>query len=103
MGRELAEDPEIREEDYAAGMMAVQNIALAAAALGLGTHIKTGAVMQDPAARAAIGVGEGQRVIAMLNVGSIYWGDGGRLYLLIRPDDLAAGDFWRVRVVLGCS
>lgn len=63
------EDPEIREEDYAAGMMAVQNIALAAAALGLGTHIKTGAVMQDPAARAAIGVAEGERVIAMLNVG----------------------------------
>jgi nitroreductase len=64
-----AEDPEIREEDYAAGMMAVQNIALAAVALGLGTHIKTGAVMRDPAAREAMGVAEGERVIAMLNVG----------------------------------
>lgn len=63
------ENPEIREEDYAAGMMAVQNISLAAVALGLGTHIKTGAVMDDPAARAAIGVGEGERVIAILNVG----------------------------------
>ena len=63
------ENPEIREEDYAAAMMAVQNIALAAVALGLGTHIKSGAVMDDPAARAAIGVGDGYRVIAMINVG----------------------------------
>ncbi len=64
-----AENPEIREEDYAAGMMAVQNISLAAVALGLGTHIKTGAVMDDPAAREAIGVADGERVIAILNVG----------------------------------
>jgi nitroreductase len=63
------ENPEIREEDYAAGMMAVQNIALTAVALGLGTHIKSGAVMDDPAARAAVGVGEGYRVIALMNVG----------------------------------
>src|SRR6476661_2969271 len=63
------ENPEIREEDYAAGMMAVQNIALAAVGLGLGTHIKSGAVMDDPAARAAIGVADGYRVIAMMNVG----------------------------------
>ena len=64
-----SENPEIREEDYAAGMMAVQNIALAAVALGLGTHIKSGAVMDDPAARAAIGVADGDRVIAIINVG----------------------------------
>ena len=63
------ENPEIREEDYAAGMMAVQNIALAAVSLGLGTHIKSGAVMDDPAARAAIGVADGDRVIAIMNVG----------------------------------
>ena len=63
------ENPEIREEDYAAGMMAVLNISLAAVALGLGTHIKTGAVMDDPAARDSIGVSEGERVIAILNVG----------------------------------
>lgn len=63
------ENPEIREEDYAAGMMAVQNLALAAVALGLGTHIKSGAVMDDPAARAAIGVADGDRVIAIVNVG----------------------------------
>ncbi len=64
-----SDNPEIREEDYAATMMAVQNIALAAVELGLGTHIKTGAVMQDPAARAAFGVASGERVVAMLNIG----------------------------------
>ena len=47
------ENPEIREEDYAAVMMAVQNLCLAAVDLGLGTHVKTGAIMADPDARAA--------------------------------------------------
>jgi nitroreductase len=63
------ESPEVREEDYAATMMAVQNLALRAVELGLGTHIKTGAVMQDPAARAAAGVPAGERIVAVVNVG----------------------------------
>ena len=63
------ENPEIREEDASATMMAVQNISIAAVALGLGTHIKTGAVMQDPAARAAAGVRDGERIVALINVG----------------------------------
>jgi nitroreductase len=63
------ENPEIREEDYASAMMAVQNIALAAVGLGLGTHIKSGAVMEDPAARAAAQVPEGERIVAIVNVG----------------------------------
>jgi len=63
------DDPEIREEDYAAVMMGVQNLALAAVERGLGTHIKTGAVMNDPAARAAVGVPEGQRIVAVVNLG----------------------------------
>ncbi|MDQ2664842.1 MAG: nitroreductase [Gemmatimonadota bacterium] len=62
-------NPEIREEDLSAVMMAVQNISIAAVTLGLGTHIKTGAVMQDPAACAAVGVGEGERIVALINVG----------------------------------
>ncbi|HEV7992124.1 MAG TPA: nitroreductase [Gemmatimonadaceae bacterium] len=64
-----SDNPEIAEEDYAATMMAVQNLALAATAIGLGTHIKSGAVMNDAAARAAMGVREGERVVAMINVG----------------------------------
>ena len=64
------ENAEQREEDYAAAMMAVQNLSLEAVALGLGTHIKTGAIMSDPAARAAAGVADDQRIIAIVNVGT---------------------------------
>ncbi|MBT8405574.1 MAG: nitroreductase [Gemmatimonadetes bacterium] len=63
------ENPEIREEDFASAWMAVQNLSLAAHAMGLGSHIKTGAVMDDPAARAAFGVAEDERVVAMIEVG----------------------------------
>jgi nitroreductase len=63
------ENPEIREEDYAAVMMAIENILLAAVTLGLGTHVRTGAVLDDPAARAAIGAREGERVVATVSVG----------------------------------
>ena len=63
------DNPETREEDYAAAMMAVQNIALTAVSLGLGTHIKTGGVMGDDASRAAVGVGQTERVVAIVNVG----------------------------------
>jgi nitroreductase len=63
------EDPEIREEDYAAVMMAIQNLALVAVEMGLGTHIKTGAVMETAAARDAVGVPADQRIVATINVG----------------------------------
>ncbi len=63
------ENAETSEEDYGAAMMAIQNLSLAAVGLGLGTHIKTGAVMADPVARAAAGVRDGERVIAIVNVG----------------------------------
>ncbi len=60
---------EIREEDYAAVMMGVQNLALAAVALGLGTAIKSGAIMADAAARAAVGLPDDQRIVAVVNLG----------------------------------
>jgi len=63
------ENPEVAEEDYAAAMMGIENLALAAVELGLGTHIKTGGVMSDPAARAAAGVRETERIVAIVNVG----------------------------------
>jgi nitroreductase len=63
------ENPEIREEDYAATMMAVQNLLLAAHATGLGAHLKTGAVMDDPRTRSAMGVPEGQRIVATIQLG----------------------------------
>jgi nitroreductase len=63
------ENPEIREEDYAATMMAIQNLSLSAAAIGLGAHIKSGAVMDDPAAREAAGVPDGERIVATIHLG----------------------------------
>jgi nitroreductase len=63
------EDPEIREEDYAAVMMGIENLALAAVEMGLGTHIKTGSVMSDPAARGAVGVRDVERIVAIVNLG----------------------------------
>lgn len=65
----MSESPETREEDYAAVMQSVVNMMLVALERGLGTHVRSGAVMEDPAARAAIGVSEGERVIAMLSIG----------------------------------
>lgn len=63
------DNAEIAEEDYAATMMGISNLCLTAVAMGLGTAIKSGAVLNDPAARSAIGVGEGERVVAVVNVG----------------------------------
>ena len=63
------ENPEIREEDFAAGWMAVQNILLGAVERGLGTHIKTGAVMDDPELREAWRIPAERRVIAMIELG----------------------------------
>jgi nitroreductase len=60
---------EAREEDYAAAMMGVQNLSLVALELGLGTHIKTGAIMGDSAARAAVGLPTRERIVAVVNVG----------------------------------
>jgi nitroreductase len=65
----LDDNAEIREEDYAATFMAIQNLSLAAVAAGLGTHLKTGAVMDDPRAREAVGVPDGQRIVAIVELG----------------------------------
>jgi nitroreductase len=64
------DNAEIREEDYAAALMAIQNLSLTAVELGLGTHIKTGGVMADPAARAATAVRDNERIVAIVNVGT---------------------------------
>jgi nitroreductase len=65
----LHENPEIREEDYASMYMAIQNLCLAACAVGLGAHVKSGGVMDDPSAREAIGVGDEERVVATIALG----------------------------------
>ncbi len=63
------ENAETGEEDYAATMMGLANVGLAAVAMGLGTQIRTGAVMNDPVAREAVGVADGERIVAIVNVG----------------------------------
>lgn len=63
------ENPEIHEEDYAAAYMGLQNLSLLAHEMGLGTHLKTGAVMDDPGARAAVGLPDSERIVAVVEVG----------------------------------
>jgi len=65
----LDQNPETREEDFAATWMAIQNIVLAAQEMGLGSHIKTGAVMDDPATREALGVDANTRIVATIHLG----------------------------------
>lgn len=65
----VSDNPEIREEDYATAMMAVQNLMLGAVALGLGSHLRSGAVLDDPRLRELLGVPEGERIAALVQVG----------------------------------
>jgi nitroreductase len=64
-----SEDDITREEDYAAVMMATANLMTAARSLGLGTYLKTGGVMRDPALAELIGLPESYRVVGILSVG----------------------------------
>jgi nitroreductase len=58
-----------REEDYAATMMAVANLMIAAESLGLGTYLKSGGVMRDPELMELAGVPEKFRVVGLLSLG----------------------------------
>lgn len=57
------------EDDYAAAMMAIANLMTAGQSLGLGTYLRTGGVMQDPALLELAGVPEGFRVVGILSLG----------------------------------
>ena len=63
------EDEITREEDYAAVMMATANLMTAAQSLGLGTYLKTGGVMRDPALAELVGLPEGYRVVGVMSLG----------------------------------
>jgi nitroreductase len=58
-----------REEDYAATMMAIANLMIAAESLGLGTYLKSGGVMQDPGLIELAEVPEKFRVVGILSLG----------------------------------
>jgi nitroreductase len=63
------DDEVMREEDYAAVMMATANLMTAAQSLGLGTYLKTGGVMRDPALGELVGLLEGYRIVGVLSLG----------------------------------
>ena len=65
----LSEDAVAREEDFAAVMMAIQNLAIAAQALGLGTYLRTGGIMEEPDLKRLAGLGDGQRIVGILSLG----------------------------------
>lgn len=62
-------DPMRREEDYAAVFMAIQNLLLAATALGLGTKLHTGSILSDAWLREALKVESDERIVAFVDVG----------------------------------
>jgi nitroreductase len=58
-----------REEDYAATMMAIANLMIAAESLGLGTYLKSGGVMRDPDLIELAVVPENFRIVGMVSLG----------------------------------
>ena len=65
----LDEEPVRREEDYAAVFMAIQNLLLAATAMGLGTKVHTGGILDDGWLRDALHINDRERVVAYVDVG----------------------------------
>jgi nitroreductase len=65
----VSSDPEVREEDFASVYMGIQNFLIGATASGLGTHVRTGATLDAPATRAALGVRDGERIVALVEIG----------------------------------
>ncbi len=67
--QKLDADPVRREEDYAAVFMAVENLLLAATALGLGSKLNTGNILEDVIFRSALGLPEGERLVTVVHLG----------------------------------
>jgi nitroreductase len=62
-------DPVVAEEDAATAAAAVQNVLLAAHALGLGGVWRTGGMVHSAAVRAELGVGENERISGIVYLG----------------------------------
>jgi nitroreductase len=65
----VSPDEITREEDYAATMMAIANLMIAAESLGLGTFLKSGGVMQDPDLIQLAEVPPRFRVVGIISLG----------------------------------
>jgi nitroreductase len=65
----VSPDEITREEDYAATMMAIANLMIAAESLGLGTYLKSGGVMRDTELVELVGVPQKFRVVGLISLG----------------------------------
>jgi len=65
----VSQDEKTREEDYAATMMATENLIIAAESLGLGTYLRSGGIMQDPDLAALAGLEPGFRIVGIVSLG----------------------------------
>ena len=63
-------DPVVDEEDFAAAAVAVYIVLLGAHARGLGGYWRTPAILRERAGREACGVGEDERVLGLLHLGT---------------------------------
>jgi nitroreductase len=62
-------DDMTREEDYAAAMMAIGNLMIAAESVGLGTYLRTGGIMRDAGLAELVGLEDGFRIVGVLSLG----------------------------------
>lgn len=65
----VADDPEVRDDDFAATFIAIQNMMLTAADLGVGTYMRTGGLVRDPRLREFLQVPSDRRIAAIVYVG----------------------------------
>lgn len=65
----VSSDPALTEDDYAAAMMAVGNILLAATAHGVGTYLRTGGLIHDPVLRTFLRLPDDRRVTGIVYAG----------------------------------
>jgi nitroreductase len=64
-----SDDPVEREEDQAAAAVAAYIVLLAAHARGLAGYWRTPGVLRTPEGRAAVGLGEGERMVGLIHLG----------------------------------
>lgn len=65
----VADDPEVRDDDFAATFIAIQNMMLTASALGVGTYMRTGGLVRDPRLREFLQVPPDRRIAAIVYLG----------------------------------
>jgi nitroreductase len=64
-----SDDPVRQDDDFAATMMAIENLLIAATAEGLGTYVRTGGIMLDAAVRELAQAPAAHRIVAIISLG----------------------------------